>query len=112
MQNAFAESFLGRFRDECLNDTLFSSLAAARHAINQWKEDYNHHRPHSAIGNIPSAKYAMKSMLEKQAALGQKWSQGRCVKLDYRRFSCHGHYDCVLSTNSCTSTFVRSVIET
>lgn len=68
MQNAFVESFLGRFRDELLNETLFSSLAAARQAINEWKEDYNHYRPHSAIGNIPPAEYAMKSMLEKQAA--------------------------------------------
>lgn len=68
MQNAFAESFLGRFRDELLNETLFSSLDAARQAINEWKEDYNHHRPHSAIGNIPPVEYARKSMLEKQAA--------------------------------------------
>jgi putative transposase len=68
MQNAFVESFLGRFRDELLNETLFSSLATARQAINEWKEDYNHHRPHSAIGNIPPAEYAMKSMLEKQTA--------------------------------------------
>jgi len=68
MQNAFAESFLGRFRDELLNETLFSSLDAARQAISEWKEDYNHHRPHSAIGNIPPVEYARKSMLEKQAA--------------------------------------------
>jgi len=40
-QNAFVESFNGRFRDECLNDTLFSTLAEARSAIASWKEDYN-----------------------------------------------------------------------
>ena len=28
-QNAFVESFNGRFRDECLNDTLLSTLAEA-----------------------------------------------------------------------------------
>ena len=67
-QNAFVESFNGRFRDECLNDTLFSKLSEARSAITSWKEDYNHHRPHSALGNIPPAEFAMKSMLEKQAA--------------------------------------------
>jgi putative transposase len=67
-QNAFVESFNGRFRDECLNDTLFSTLSAARNAITSWKEDYNHHRPHSALGNIPPAEFAMKSTLEKQAA--------------------------------------------
>ncbi len=55
-------------RDECLNDTLFSTLSAARNAITSWKEDYNHHRPHSALGNMPPAEFAMKSTLEKQAA--------------------------------------------
>jgi len=51
-----------------LNDTLFSTLTEARSAINSWKEDYNHHRPHSALGNMPPAEFAMKSTLEKQAA--------------------------------------------
>jgi putative transposase len=37
-QNAFAESFIGRLRDECLNETLFSSLAHAREALIEWKE--------------------------------------------------------------------------
>ncbi len=41
MQNGFVESFNGSFRDECLNETLFSSLAQARAAITAWKEDYN-----------------------------------------------------------------------
>lgn len=58
----------GRFRDECLNDTLYSTLSEARSAITSWKEDYNHHRPHSALGNLPPAEFAMKSTLEKQAA--------------------------------------------
>ena len=67
-QNAFVESFNGRFRDECLNDTLFSTLTEARTAIRSWREDYNRHRPHSALGNLPPAEFALKSVLEKQAA--------------------------------------------
>jgi len=55
-------------QDECLNDTLFSTLTEARSAIASWKGDFNHHRPHSALGNMPSAEFAMKSTLEKQAA--------------------------------------------
>jgi transposase InsO family protein len=47
---AAARAALGRFRDECLNDTLFSTLTDARSAITSWKEDYNRHRPHSALG--------------------------------------------------------------
>jgi putative transposase len=68
MQNAFVESFNGSSRDECLNDTLFSTLIEARQAIRSWKKDYNHQRPHSALGNITLAKFAIKSTLEKQAA--------------------------------------------
>lgn len=67
-QNAFIESFNGRLRDECLNERLFSTLADARTAISRWKEDYNHHRPHSALGNLTPAEYANKISLEKLAA--------------------------------------------
>ena len=68
MQNGFVESFNGSFRDECLNETLFSSLAEARKQITTWKEDYNNHRPHSSLGNITPNEFAMKMTLEKQAA--------------------------------------------
>lgn len=68
MQNEFIESFNGRFRDEFLNEVLFSTLTDARTQIAAWKEDYNHHRPHSALGNIPPAEFAMKIRLEVLAA--------------------------------------------
>ena len=50
-QNAFIESFIGRLRDECLNETLFSSLSEARHVLSTWQADYNGVRPHSALAN-------------------------------------------------------------
>jgi len=56
-QNAFAESFIGRLRDECLNETLFTSLAHARAVLAAWQHDYNTIRPHSGIGNVPPATY-------------------------------------------------------
>jgi putative transposase len=68
MQNGFVESFNGSFRDECLNETLFSSLAQARTTITAWKEDYNSNRPHSSLGNITPREFAMKILLDKQAA--------------------------------------------
>ena len=49
-QNAFVESFNGRLRDECLNETVFTSLRQARAVLAAWREDYNHVRPHSALG--------------------------------------------------------------
>ena len=57
-QNAFAESFIGRLRDECLNETLFSSLSHARAVLTAWRTDYNTVRPHSGLGNITPAAYA------------------------------------------------------
>jgi putative transposase len=68
MQNGFIESFNGRFRDESLNEVLFSTIIDARTKIAAWKEDYNCHRPHSALGNIPPAEFAMKNRLEMMAA--------------------------------------------
>lgn len=68
MQNGFIESFNGSFRDECLNETLFSSLAEARARIALWKEDYNRHRPHSSLGNITPSEFATKMTLETRAA--------------------------------------------
>jgi putative transposase len=47
-QNAMVESFIGRLRDECLNEEVFASLAEARAVIERWRLDYNQVRPHSA----------------------------------------------------------------
>lgn len=68
MQNGFVESFNGSFRDECLNETLFSSLAEARSQIRTWKEDYNRNRPHSSLGNLTPNEFAAKMTLYKRAA--------------------------------------------
>ena len=57
-QNAFVQSFNGRLRDECLNETLFTSLAHARSILAAWKLDYNTVRPHSKLGGCTSAEIA------------------------------------------------------
>ena len=51
--NAFIESFNGKFRAECLNAHWFMSLEDAREKMEAWRRDYNEVRPHSAIGNKP-----------------------------------------------------------
>jgi putative transposase len=48
--NAFAESFNGRFRDECLNQHWFSSLEEVRQTVEAWRIEYNTERPHRALG--------------------------------------------------------------
>ena len=52
-------------RDELLNETLFMSLDHARIAINAWAKDYNHERPHSALGYATPAAFA--------AELNKQW---------------------------------------
>jgi putative transposase len=49
-QNAYIESFNGRFREECLNLHWFASLAEAQEIIERWRVDYNERRPHSSLG--------------------------------------------------------------
>ncbi|MBZ9810889.1 IS3 family transposase [Mesorhizobium sp. ESP-6-2] len=51
--NAFIESFNGKFRSECLNAHWFLTLDDARLKMEEWRKDYNTVRPHSAIGNKP-----------------------------------------------------------
>src|SRR4029079_7985342 len=58
MQNGFAESFIGRLRDELLNETLFRSLAHAREVLEAWRQDYNNYRPHSQLGWMCPVIYA------------------------------------------------------
>lgn len=58
MQNGFVESFNGRLRDECLNETLFTSLAHARFLLAAWQHDHTTVRPHSKLGGKTSAEIA------------------------------------------------------
>jgi putative transposase len=57
-RNGYIESFNARVRDECLNINIFWSLTQARVVISDWKQDYNHHRRHSALGYQAPAVYA------------------------------------------------------
>lgn len=58
IQNAFVESFNGRLRDECLNETAFRSLGHARELIAEWHDDYNRRRPHTSLGGLTPAEFA------------------------------------------------------
>ena len=52
VQNAFIESFNGKFRDECLNEHWFVTLQEAQLVIETWRREYNEERTHSAIGDV------------------------------------------------------------
>lgn len=57
-QNAFVESLNGKFRNECRNQHWFRSIEEARHLIREWRNHYNHKRPHSALNYLPPVVFA------------------------------------------------------
>lgn len=63
--NAYIESFNGRLRQECLNEHWFLSLEDAQEKLDQWREDYNRHRPHSTLGNATPEEFAANSFAGK-----------------------------------------------
>jgi putative transposase len=57
-QNAWIETFNGRLRDELLNGWIFDGLLEAQVLIEDWRVDYNNHRPHSAHGDLTPTEFA------------------------------------------------------
>ena len=57
-QNGYAESFNSRLRDELLAGEVFADLAEARALTADWKNAYNHRRPHSSLGYLTPASFA------------------------------------------------------
>ena len=62
IENAYVESFNGKFRDECLNEHWFMSLVDAKAAIEAWRIDYNSVRPHSSLGGRTPDQFAALSV--------------------------------------------------
>ena len=64
VENAFIESFNGKFRDECLNENWFVSLKDAQEKIETWRRDYNKNRPHSSLGNLSPEEFLRRQQEE------------------------------------------------
>lgn len=75
-QNAYIESFNGRFRDECLNEHWFTSLQHAKVVIDGWRREYNEERPKKSLGGLTPAAYA-KTLIPKSGTLPSD-SKARC----------------------------------
>ena len=69
VDNAFMESFNGKFRDECLNENWFFSLDHARQVIEEWRIDYNRHRPHSSLGDLSPEEFMRRLTTKEVGAL-------------------------------------------
>lgn len=61
--NGLIESFNGRLRDECLNVQTFTPIDDMRRKLEAWRHDYNHHRPHSSLGNLTPSEFAQLGQL-------------------------------------------------
>lgn len=57
-ENPFIESFNGTFRSECLNRWVFANGHEAQVVTEQWRQEYNLHRPHSSLGYLAPAAFA------------------------------------------------------
>jgi putative transposase len=68
-ENGYAESFNGKVRDELLNAEGFGSVPEARVLAREWRRDYNHVRPHSALGYRTPAEFGAMAPRADSAAL-------------------------------------------
>jgi putative transposase len=70
-ENAYSESFNSRFRDEFLNRESFASVLEAKVLGKQYRQDYNHRRPHSALEYQTPVEFAQRSLAAASATLRQ-----------------------------------------
>lgn len=68
-ENGFAESFHSKVGDEFLRREEFENLAAARKLTAAWRDDYNHHRPHSSLGYLTPAEFAARCLTPSDASV-------------------------------------------
>jgi len=61
-ENGYAESFIGKFRDECLNEEVFWGVQHAQVVVERYRQHYNQERPHSSLGYQTPAEMALVSL--------------------------------------------------
>lgn len=68
-QNAYIESFNGRFREECLNENQFQTMVEAQVVIEAWRKDYNEERPHGSLKGLTPSEFAERHTTNEQVKL-------------------------------------------
>jgi len=74
-ENGYIESFNGKFREECLDQNWFRNLKEAKRIVEDWRQDYNKERPHSAIGYMTPEEFARKKAIEMFTSRSQTFQQ-------------------------------------
>jgi putative transposase len=103
VENGYIESFNGRLRDECLNVEVFFSVADARHKLALWRQDYNHHRPHSSLADRTPAEFA---------ATTSGGNDADCVRLENASRFPHSHRTTATAINLKTNQSSSLLLET
>jgi putative transposase len=62
-QNAYIERFNRTYRNAVLDCYVFNTLSEVRALTEEWREHYNHHRPHESLGKVPPVSFAMSKSL-------------------------------------------------
>ena len=75
VENAYIESFNGRFRDECLNENWFATLDDARVTIERWRKEYNAGRPHSSLGDRTPEEFTRALAMASSTSTPENWSE-------------------------------------
>jgi putative transposase len=70
VENAYIESFNGKFRDECLNEHWFMTLDNARKIIEEWRIDYNTKRPHSSLEYMTPEEFIARELSSSPTPMG------------------------------------------
>ena len=79
-ENGYVESFHGKLRDELLGREQFDSFWEAKILIERWRQEYNHVRPHSALGYLPPAPQTVEANYDVQTSFSGKTSVVRRLR--------------------------------
>jgi putative transposase len=67
-ENAYSETFISRMRDELLDREEFANLKEAKVLAEDYRDHYNHHRPHGALGYLTPVEFAAIEALADQGS--------------------------------------------
>jgi transposase InsO family protein len=79
-ENAYSETFVGRMRDELLDRELFANLKEAKVLAEDYRQHYNHNRPHGALSYLTPAEFAeIEKLRLLNSGAGEETEKLQCV---------------------------------